>query len=325
MCLIGQRGPELSRLYLVAKKWRVKFARVKGQGKSFGENRQTGSPRMREEKKAASHKGYLSLSKGRLFFESAGTGIPFFFVHGGLADRRMWDGQFAFFSRHFRVIRYDGRGFGRSDTPSAPFYPHQDLKALFESLAVKRAVIMGQSMGGGISIDFALEYPEMVERLILVGPSLPGFSYSPDFLKKGLELFSVARGRGPEEALRELFEDPYWSYTLPPIEKSTLREKMGEMAAHFFRVFQWDPSLMRTSEPSAVQRLSEIVVPTLVVTAEKEHAENRRVIGKLLRDVKGAHMAIIPGAGHMMNMEEPERFNRIVEDFLFKLKEQPVG
>jgi len=263
--------------------------------------------------------GSACIDGAKIYFETAGSGSPFVFVHGGLADCRMWDDQFVFFAAHFRVIRYDARGFGRSDIPSGPFYPSKDLKALLDLVRLNKVYIIGQSMGGGIAIDFALEYPDRVEGLILVGPSVHGFSYSEAFLQKGLELFTTAQERGAEEGVRLLFKEPYWLYTLPPTEKVSLRSRMKEMATHFFQVFRWDPGWILPVRPLAVERLSEISTPTLIVAAERDHPENRKTAEMLLKEIKGAKKAEIPGVGHMMNMEEPEKFNKTVLHFLHNL------
>jgi len=263
--------------------------------------------------------GYARVDGAEIFFETAGSGFPLVFVHGGLGDSRMWDDQFEFFASYFRVIRYDARGFGRSGIPTDPFNPYQDLKALLDFIGLEKACIIGQSMGGGISIDFALEYPNMVEGLVLVGPSVHGFSYSEDFLQKGLELFTTVQERGTEEGVRLLFQDSCWSYTLPSPENVSLRTRMKEMATHFFEVFRWDPGWMLPARPRAIDRLSEICVPTLIITAEKEHPENRRAVEKLQEGINGAEKVMMPGVGHMMNMEDPEEFNKIVFNFLSKV------
>jgi pimeloyl-ACP methyl ester carboxylesterase len=267
-----------------------------------------------------SKNGYASLDRGKVYFEVAGSGTPLACVHGGLVDCRMWEEQFVYIAHYFRVLRYDLRGFGRSDSPVAPFYPHDDLKALLDFLKIEKAYIMGQSMGGGISIDFALEFPERVAGMILAGPSVHGFSYSEEFMAKGLELFTAAFEEGGEKGIEFLFQDPYWSYTLPSPERNSLRRRMRDMAALFFRRFRWDPGWMKPALPLAVERLSEISTPVLLITAKRDHPENRRVAGWLQKEIEGTRKVDIPEAGHMMNMEKPDRFNSIVLEFLTRLE-----
>ncbi len=274
------------------------------------------------EQRMAVETGYAHLDGGKIYFEVTGSGANLVCVHGGLVDCRMWEEQFVYFAQYFRVVRYDLRGFGRSDSPQAPFYPHVDLKVLLDFLGLDGVCIMGQSMGGGISIDFALEFPNMVDGLILAGPSVHGFSYSEEFLAKGIELFSAAREKGEEEGIRRLFQDPYWSYTVPPLKMGPLKNRMREMATLFFRRFRWDPGWMQPASPLALERLSEIKIPVLLVTAERDHPENRRAADFLQNEIKEARKLEIPKVGHMMNMEDSDKFNTGVFDFLSSLEEQ---
>lgn len=272
----------------------------------------------------AAETGYASLDGGEIYFEVAGSGTTLVCVHGGLVDCRMWEEQFIYFAQHFRVVRYDLRGFGRSDSPQAPFYPHVDLKVLLDFLGVDRAYIMGQSMGGGISIDFALEFPNMTDGLILAGPSVHGFSYSEEFLAKGIELFTTALEKGEEEGIKRLFQDPYWSYTLPSPKMGPLRSRMREMATLFFRGFRWDPGWMLPALPLAMERVSEIKIPVLLITAKRDHPENRRAADRLQKEIIGARKFEMPKVGHMMNMEDSDKFNAGVFEFLSSLEERGI-
>src|SRR6266851_3278425 len=112
--------------------------------------------------------GFAELNGTRLYYEVAGEGHPLVLIHGGLVDRRLWDDQFDVFAQHYRVIRYDIRGFGNSDVPAGPYSNYEDLYGLLKFLGVEKAYIMGLSMGGGIDIDFTLAHPEMVAALIPV-------------------------------------------------------------------------------------------------------------------------------------------------------------
>lgn len=101
--------------------------------------------------------GFANIGNGQLYYEEKGSGIPLILLHGGLLDRRMWDEQFEEFAKHYRVIRYDARGHGNSESVSDTFSHHEDLKHLMEALDIEKAILMGLSMGGYISTDFAIE------------------------------------------------------------------------------------------------------------------------------------------------------------------------
>src|SRR5881628_1352773 len=119
--------------------------------------------------------GFVPVPGGRLYYESFGSGPTVVLLHGGNLDRRMWDEQVTVLAPHFRVIRYDARGFGRSGPADTAFQAHADLYALLRRLAVRRASLVGLSLGGRIAVDFTLDHPEMVYKLVLAGSGLSGW------------------------------------------------------------------------------------------------------------------------------------------------------
>ena len=130
---------------------------------------------------------FINIDNAKLYYEIAGQGPPLIMIHAGVADSRQWNNEFADFSQLSQVIRYDMRGFGKSEPVEGRFSNMSDLVALLEALEIDEpAVVMGCSMGGGLALDFALSYPSKVKALILVGagpsglelevPSLPKFA-----------------------------------------------------------------------------------------------------------------------------------------------------
>src|SRR5690349_12659867 len=108
-----------------------------------------------------------TINGARIHYERAGEGMPVIFLHAGVADYRMWGPQMPVFSKHFDVIAPDLRGFGKSELPPGTWSPVSDLLGLIDELGLKPAHIVGCSIGGGIAIDFALEHPERVSKLVL--------------------------------------------------------------------------------------------------------------------------------------------------------------
>jgi pimeloyl-ACP methyl ester carboxylesterase len=112
-------------------------------------------------------------------------------IHAGIACSRMWEGQLAAFARRYRVIRYDMRGFGRTEMIEGVYDHHRDLRGLLDSLGAERALLVGCSIGGRTAIDFALKYPGGVRVLVgsaFVGaeawgdPPSSGRSFSPQIM-----------------------------------------------------------------------------------------------------------------------------------------------
>ncbi len=107
--------------------------------------------------------GFAEINGGKIYYEVAGSGHPLVLIHGGQMDRRMWDEQFDLFSKSYRVIRYDVRGFGKSPASTNVYADEEDLAALLKYLQVDKAYIVGLSLGGRIAIDFALTHPDMTD------------------------------------------------------------------------------------------------------------------------------------------------------------------
>ena len=121
--------------------------------------------------------GFVTVGNTRIYYEAAGSGEPVLFVHGDTLDMRMWDAQFDLFSRGYLTLRLDLRGAGKSDKPDGSAFRHaDDIAALLDQLNIDMVHIVGHSMGGGIAVDFSVEYPERVRGLVVVNPVLSPLS-----------------------------------------------------------------------------------------------------------------------------------------------------
>ncbi len=264
--------------------------------------------------------GFAEVNGTTLYYEVKGEGFPLVFVHGHLVDRRMWDDQWDVFAQNYKVIRYDARGFGKSDLPDKPYFPAEDLRALLMFLNIKKAVVIGLSMGGGVNIDFTLEYPDMVSALVLAAPSLGGYNYSGEELPgKAAAFFSTAKEKGALEAVQWFLEEPFWSYTIP--SDPGVRGKFETLMKENIQIFDWNQAFLQLAHPPAALRLSEIKVPTLVAAADGDYYENLKVTELLEAEIKGAKRVVMKDTGHMLNMEKPAQFNKILQDFLVRGKE----
>ena len=112
-----------------------------------------------------SETGYAPVNGANIYYETAGEGEALVLLHAGITGSRMWDAQFEAFSHHFRVMRYDLRGFGKSMVPSGKYTGYGDAAGLLDFLAIEKAHVVGISNGGRVALDFALAYPEKVSQL----------------------------------------------------------------------------------------------------------------------------------------------------------------
>jgi pimeloyl-ACP methyl ester carboxylesterase len=268
--------------------------------------------------------GFAEVNGTRLYYEIAGEGHPLTLVHGGLVDRRLWDDQFDVFAQHYRVIRYDIRGFGDSDSVQsglAPYSLEQDLYELLRFLGVEKTYLMGLSLGGAIATNFTLEHPEMVDALILVGSGLEGFEASEESKQKWAEFEEIFE-KGDVEQIVEL-ENRIWTdgpNRTPDQVNPTVRARVHEMNMHNFAIMNPEAPRPQELEPPAITRLSEIRVPTLIIVGDEDVRDILTIADILEKGIPGAKKVSIPNTAHHLNMEQPETFNRIVLEFLKSLE-----
>ena len=255
--------------------------------------------------------GYAEVNGTQLYYETAGRGRPLVFIGaGGGMDHRLWDDQFPIFAREFRVVRYDVRGVGKSAWPTEPFSPLEDMNALFDYLNIEKACILGLSLGGTLAIDFALAHSERVACLVLVAPGLSGYSFSEGFQQRLGPIMAALRAGDKERYVQLMLDDPS---LLPARKNPSVREKAKKIWAENSRLPDVVPIGL---DPPALGRLDEIRVPTLIVLGDSDWPDLYQIACLLEERIAGAHRVTIPDAGHIVNMESPREFNRIVLEFL---------
>jgi pimeloyl-ACP methyl ester carboxylesterase len=264
--------------------------------------------------------GYINLGNGQLYYETAGEGASLVLSHAGFVDCRMWDDQWSDFAQHYGVIRFDMRGFGKSDLGTLPIERRQDLYRLLKQLDVTRASLLGCSLSGEMMLDFALEHPEMVAALILVSTVPGGFELQGEPPRQLVEMMtSVQQGN---LALASELQNQIWidgPFRQPEQVNPRVRQRAAEMNRIALANGTWaraDAQPGNPLNPPAIGRLAEIRVPTLIIVGQLDHPEILRAAEVMAAMIPGAGRVIIPGCAHLPNMEQPEDFNRAVLDFL---------
>jgi 3-oxoadipate enol-lactonase len=241
------------------------------------------------------------------------------FVHAGVADSRMWEPQFAFFAQHFRVLRYDLRGFGRSPMPDGSFAAWRDLAAVLDSAGIREAHIVGASFGGAVAIDFALMAKDRVKSLVLVAPAVSGHAWSEAVREFGAEEDAALEAGDLDTAvelnLRLWVDGP--GRTSDQVDP-TLRILVGEMQRQAFEASMVAGVLEKLSPP-AIERLGEISAPVLVVVGDGDVSDIDIIAWTLEQQVRGARRVVLPGAAHLVSLEQPDRFNELALNFLVAL------
>jgi len=267
------------------------------------------------------HSGHIcfaDVSGVRIAFEDAGQGGAVLFLHGGLLDRRMWEGQFAHFASSYRVIRYDMRCAGQSlTTPTAePFSHHEDLLHLLEALKIERASLVGLS-NYAVALDFTIAYPHVVDKLALVSPGLRGYEFRDPWVDTRFDAMIGALGQQKLTEAVEIFLTMWVDgpQRRPEEVDTRVRERVREMVTCAFPLTRLAPNC-KGLEPPAVGRLAEVRAPTLVVMGDKD-APDILAIGRLIHEgIVGSQLITIGGVGHTLVMEKPAEFNRVLDNFL---------
>ncbi len=262
---------------------------------------------------AAARTGTIAVDHGSLGYEDQGGGPALVFIHGGNLDRRMWDGQAELFRRDHRVIRYDVRGFGQSSPAGVPHQAHRDLADLLDSLGVERAAVVGLSLGGRIAIDYALTHPGRVTHLILAGTGLSGWpDWSGSDTTWRLRMEAAVRDSNPNAIAAAWLSSDYMRPAMEVPRLVPLLERIArDNAPTWLR-----PDLESPLDPPAAGRLAEIHVPTLIMVGDRDSPPILRIADALATTIPGARLVRFPRTGHMVNLEQPDRFNQEVTDFL---------
>jgi pimeloyl-ACP methyl ester carboxylesterase len=259
----------------------------------------------------------------RLHYVEAGSGFPILFVHEFAGDGRSWEPQLRHFSRKYRCVAYDARGYPPSDVPKRLDQYSQaravaDAVSVCAGLGIKQAHVVGLSMGAYCALNLAIHHPALVRSLVVAGC---GYGSEPD---KQAEF-----RRNCEAAARRFEQLPIAEAARQYAEVATrwpLRDKDPRGWAEFLaRLAEHDPTgsamtlrgvqMRRPSLWELVPRMRALKVPTLIITGDKDEA--CLAPGLLMRkEIPGAGLLVLPHGGHAINLEEPDWFNRALAEFL---------
>lgn len=263
----------------------------------------------------------------KLHYEEAGTGTPIVFVHEFAGDLRSWEPQFAHFSRRYRCIAYNARGYPPSDVPeSVERYSQEtardDVLAVLDGLKIQRAYIVGLSMGGFASLHFGIKHSARALGLVVAGC---GYGAHPDkreefqrsaranatlITEEGMARFAATYGHNATRLqLRDKDPRGFARYI------QFLQEHSALGSANTMRGYQ----ARRPSLYDLKKEMAGITAPTLVVCGDEDDATLEP--GLLMkRTIQKMGLVVLPRSGHGLNLEDPALFNRIVEDFFHQVE-----
>lgn len=260
-----------------------------------------------------------------LYCNVMGEGDPLVLITGEFFDSRMWDDQISCMAQAYKVLRYDLRGTGQSSRLLSEYSHTNDLAALLELLHIQHAHMLGIMQGANIALELALHHPEYVRSLIFVAASFHGYvpPHFPDRAMVEVEdmltkLFAENSNPSLTQIGTRMIE---LNMAMPSFAPSTEHPAARQRAQTIMEENipqSFDPKIQSVlwDNPPAVQRLSDVHVPTLVIVGERMPPDAHILADFLVKAMIEAQKVVIPDAPTLMNMDQPEAFNQVVLDFL---------
>jgi pimeloyl-ACP methyl ester carboxylesterase len=266
----------------------------------------------------------------RLHYEEAGSGAPIVFVHEFAGDSRSWEPQLRHFSRRYRCVAYNARGYPPSDVPEgyerySQERARDDIRAVLDALKLERAHIVGLSMGANATLHFGISYPQRARSLTFAGggygspPSArakfqqDARAHAQSIREKGMQHFADTYGRGPARlALQRKDPRGFDEYLRQLAEHSVVGSANTMLGVQSRRPSFYDMSA----------EIAKLQVPLLILTGDEDEPSIEASV-MIKRTAPKAALAVLPNSGHGINLEEPALFNQLLDDFLHQVEARP--
>lgn len=267
---------------------------------------------------------FIEVPGGQLNLVDEGDGPPIVLLHAGIANLCSWDAMTPLLVRAgYRVVRYDQRGFGETKTEAVPFSNRADVIAVLDTLGIGRAALVGNSRGGVIAFDTAVEFPERIVAVVGVGAGLGGYegTATPEEMAAFEAADAIEMADPPDVPLIADTMVRIWVDGLgqsPDRVPSVIREAVREAQIDILRPGRVEGEPIPL-DPRAEQRLSSLTMPILAVAGTLDSSEMVDTARHLEAAAPNAHAVIWDDVAHMIAMEQPERLATLVDEFLAPL------
>lgn len=268
---------------------------------------------------------YLDVGGVQLWYEGCGAANApaVVLLHDGLLHSITWDVVWAPLCAKYHVVRYDRRGYGRSTASKASFVPEDDLYKIMRQVHMDRAIVVGNSSGGALAIDFALAHPEMVEGLFLIGPVVHGMASSDYFNDRGSRNSAPLDHGDVKTAAANWANDRFLIAGDDPRSRKQLHDGLIANPQNL----TVSGALEIRPSPPAVTRLAQIRVPTMILAGDADIADVFANCGAIEAAVLLASFEVWKDTGHLIQIQKPadlvSRFNRFV--VLAERREMPLS
>jgi pimeloyl-ACP methyl ester carboxylesterase len=262
-----------------------------------------------------------------LHYEENGSGTPIVFVHEFAGDWRSWEPQVQHFSRRFRCIAYNARGYPPSAVPeNVERYSQQrardDILSVLDALAIERAHIVGNSMGGFATLHFGMAYSARALSLTVAGcghgahpDEYQGFQaqareLAQTMLEKGMAHVAATYGHSAARLQLKAKNRRGFDEFIRNFSQHSARGSANTMLGY---------QAQRPSLYDLTAEMARIAAPTLIVAGDEDETVLEPSL-LMKRSIPGAGLVVLPKSGHLTNLEEPALFNRLLEDFFYQIE-----
>jgi 3-oxoadipate enol-lactonase len=272
---------------------------------------------------------YADVNGIKICYEVAGEGEPLLLVHGFGSKKESWIAQFPVFSKHFKVIRFDNRGAGKSDRPKGTYTMEifaDDIKGLMDHLGIEKTYIAGWSLGGMIVQNFVLKYPEKVKKVILINTNYGFPDEDGPLVYKNMRLEEEKQKKIDHvKAWWDAARSGYYIKFRKEMEANPSKKWYGLWSAEdLIEMSIVDPPTTEDIEIQAsalkthdtFNRLKTIISPTLIITASHDRLTPKSSMEEIHKQIPNSKFVVIDKAGHSSPLEKSPEVNQAIIDFL---------
>jgi 3-oxoadipate enol-lactonase len=274
---------------------------------------------------------YADVNGIKICYEIAGEGEPLFLVHGFGSKKESWIAQFPVLSKHFKVIRFDNRGAGKSERPKGTYTMEifaDDIKGLMDYLGIEQTNIAGWSLGGMIVQNFILKYPEKVKKVILINTNYGFPDEDGPLVYKNMRLEEEKQKKIDHvKAFWDGARSGYYIKFRKEMEANPSKKWYGLWSAEdMIEMSIVDPPTAEDIEVQAsalkthetFDRLKTIKSPTLILTASHDRLIPKSTMEEIHEQIPNSKFIVIDKAGHSSPLEKAPEVNQVMIDFLKK-------
>jgi pimeloyl-ACP methyl ester carboxylesterase len=263
----------------------------------------------------------------RLYYEETGSGTPIVFVHEFADDCRGYEGQMRYFGRRYRCVAYNARGYPPSDVPEEPARYSQnrardDIRAVLDALAIDKAHVVGISMGGFATLHFGFAYPGRALSLVVAGC---GYGAEPgkrqQFHDETAKTIALIEGQGMAETSKVYAQGPS-RVQFQNKDPRGWAEFAANLAGHSTKGSALTMRGVQAQRPSLwelTENMRRLEVPTLIMIGDEDHPCLEPGI-LMKQTIPTAALVVFPNTGHAVNLEEPDLFNRTLDEFFHQVE-----